>query len=75
MSKVITIDNIYYRKDFPEILNWLQDNVGPVKTWGERMKASGWEMWEVKTNIFFVEQTKIRFSKREDAVLFVLRWS
>lgn len=77
MSKTITIRDLYGRggEEWSQIVIWLDENVGPVKTWGRPMKAVGWEMWDTisKTYPTYI-QTKIRFYKKEHAVLFTMRW-
>ena len=79
MSRTITMRYLHpLDNNWQDVMLWLDENVGPIKTWGIPMKAHGWEMWDVesgdvKTNPFY-KQTKIRFYKEEDAVLFAMRW-
>ena len=78
MSKTITINHLYGRggDEWQEMINWLAHNVGPVKTYEQRLKAHGWEMWNTdsRTKPVYL-QTKIRFNNPEHAMLFAMRWS
>jgi len=76
MSKTITIDGISDR--LYQVVDWLQENVGPVRNWDHpnRIKACGWEMWDADSDpVPTYIQTKIRFNDPTHATLFVLRWS
>ena len=78
VSKTITIRDLYGRggEEWSQIVIWLVENVGPVKTYERRLKAYGWEMWHTDSRTKpTYKQTKIRFYKAEDAVLFAMRWS
>jgi hypothetical protein len=77
MSRTLTIDRLDHDLNkWREVIWWLDENVGPIKTWGTRKKAYGWEMWdtELKTEPYS-KQTKIMFYKAENAMLFAMRWA
>ena len=76
MSRVITMKHLQPADEqWRDVMLWLHENVGPFKTWGRPIKAVGWEMWDTdsKTKPTY-KQTKIRFYKKEHAVLFTMRW-
>ena len=79
MSRTVTIDRLDHAdhnlKKWREVIWWLDENVGPVKTWGTRIKAYGWEMWDTNIKTEPYKQTKIMFYKAENAVLFAMRWA
>jgi hypothetical protein len=78
MSKTITIPGLYGRggEEWSQIVIWLVENVGQVKTYERRLKAYGWEMWHTDSRTKpTYKQTKIRFNNPEHATLFAMRWA
>ena len=71
-----TIVDRLYQNDYPEIIQWLQDNVGKVAVpkYGDYWAAEGWEAYHESVGKPSFVMLRVEFDRSEDAALYALRW-
>ena len=71
-----TIVDRPYQNDYPEIVDWLLENIGnKTAPWkGHPWAAEGWDAWHTNVGKPSHIVLRVTFDRSENAALFAVRW-